>query len=259
MTSPHVTILRAPGTNCNEETAFAFAQAGAVAEQVHVNQLLESPASLARSQILCIPGGFSYGDDVAAGRIFANQLRLHLADVLREFCEAGKLVIGICNGLQVLLKTGLLTGGDEAPRATLAWNDSGKFEDRWTHLRVLGDRCVFLSGIEQIELPIAHAEGKFVARDAETLSQLEAAGQLVLRYTSPTGEIATDKLAYPANPNGSHANVAGLCDATGRIFGLMPHPERFVDPAQHPRWTREPVRDVGDGSRIFLNAVRYFR
>lgn len=254
--SPRALILRAPGTNCDGETVFAFEHAGAVADAIHVNQVLESPETLGEYQILCVPGGFSYGDDIAAGRILANQIRHHLADAFREFREAGKLILGICNGFQVLLKTGLLLPDDDAgPVATLAWNDSGKFEDRWVRLAADGSRCVFLSGVEQMELPIAHAEGKFVTRDSATLDQLEAAGQLPLRYRpqDPAAEIR-----YPENPNGSVANVAGVCDATGRVFGLMPHPERYLDPTQHPRWTREPAQPTGDGAALFQNAVRFF-
>lgn len=256
MPPPRALILRAPGTNCDSETVFAFQQAGAVAETLHVNQVLESPGQLADYQILCVPGGFSYGDDIAAGRILANQLRHHLADVLGEFHQSGKLILGICNGFQVLLKTGLLIAEDDAgPVATLGWNDSGKFEDRWVQLVADGSRCVFLSGLRQLELPVAHAEGKFVTRNAEKLAELESAGQLVLRYRSQSG---SEGVAYPENPNGSLANVAGVCDETGRVFGLMPHPERFLDATQHPSWTRRPPRETGDGMVLFQNAVRYF-
>lgn len=253
---PRALILRAPGTNCDQETAFAFQQAGGTAERVHVNRLLENRTLLGDAQILCIPGGFCYGDDIAAGRILANQLRHHLADALGEFHAAGKLILGICNGFQVLLKTGLLVADDaRGPRATLAWNDSGKFEDRWVRLETKASNCVFLSGVQQMEIPVAHAEGKFITRDDAALAKLESAGQLVLRYVSASGQTPAD---YPENPNGSQADVAGICDGTGRVFGLMPHPERFVDPTQHPRWTREPERSVGDGLAVFQNAVRYF-
>src|SRR5262245_35169952 len=261
---PRILILRAPGTNCDQETAFAFQTAGGRPDVVHLNRLLENPALAANYQIVAIPGGFSYGDDISAGRIFGNQIRHHLRDCLSEFKAAGKLIIGICNGLQILVKSGvLLPDRADEPIATLTLNDSGKFEDRWVHLRVQSEKCVFLRGIEHMYLPIAHAEGKFVARDEATLSQLENAGQLVLRYTldpasqSPQSAIRTPQLPYPANPNGAQLNVAGLCDETGRVFGLMPHPERHIDPTQHPRWTREP-RDRGDGLAVFENAIRFF-
>ena len=259
MPAPRVLILRAPGTNCDGETAFAFETAGAKTEKVHLNRLLESPQLAEQFQILCVPGGFSYGDDIAAGRIFGNQIRHHLYDALHEFKAAGKLILGVCNGFQILIKSGVLLP-DQAhePIATLTLNDSGKFEDRWVQLRTSGERCVFLKGVDEMYLPIAHAEGKFVARDAATLARLEEQGQLVLRYTAAAGDPVTNEpLAYPANPNGAVANVAGICDETGRVLGLMPHPERHIDPTQHPRWTREQ-RERGDGLILFENAVRYF-
>jgi len=266
--TPRVLILRAPGTNCDQETEFAFQQAGGKPEVLHLNRLLENPRLAAGYQILAIPGGFSYGDDISAGRIFGNQMRHHLQECLAEFKAAGKLIIGICNGLQILVKSGvLLPDRADEPIATLTLNESGKFEDRWVNLRVTGEKCVFLRGIERMYLPVAHAEGKFVARDEATLRRLDAAGQLALRYTTcPTAGNATEVVPYsasegvpyPANPNGAQLNVAGLCDETGRVFGLMPHPERHIDPTQHPRWTRE-ARERGDGLAVFENAVRFFR
>jgi phosphoribosylformylglycinamidine synthase subunit PurQ / glutaminase len=267
MAQPRVLVLRAPGTNCNEETAHAFELAGGVAEQWHVNRLLESPQRLEDYQVFCIPGGFAYGDDIAAGRILGNQLQQHLADRLAEFRDSGKLILGICNGFQVLLKTNLLAAADErGPTASLTLNDSGRFEDRWVRLVAGPGNCPFLQGIHETELRVTHGEGKFVARDGETFTKMEAAGQLVLRYrpladSSNQSEIRNPKsemLSFPDNPNGAMGNVAGICDGTGRVFGLMPHPESFIDPTQHPRWTREAQREVGDGLRVFQNAVRYF-
>lgn len=257
MATPRVLVIRAPGTNCDVETKFAFDQAGALADRVHVNRLRERPTLVKDYQILCIPGGFSYGDDIAAGKILAGQLQHDLGDVLNQFHTDKKLILGICNGFQVLMKSGLLVADDErGPRATLAWNDSGRFEDRWVHTRVVGSKCVFLKDVEQIFLPMAHAEGKFVARDNDILGRLDQDQQLVLRYCVATGDPAT---GFPENPNGSMANVAGCCDATGRIFGLMPHPERFLDPTNHPNWTRQAdLPDEGEGCVIFRNAVDYF-
>jgi phosphoribosylformylglycinamidine synthase len=259
--TPRVLILRAPGSNCDQEAAFAFDTAGGKSEVVHLNRLLENPRLAQGYQILAIPGGFSYGDDISAGRIFGNQMRHHLRDCLEEFKAAGKLIIGICNGFQILIKSGvLLPDRADEPIATLTLNESGKFEDRWIYLRVVSDKCVFLRGIEQMYLPIAHAEGKFVARDEQTIKRLDAAGQLVLRYTlSPDSQPPTSDalIPYPANPNGAQWNVAGLCDETGRVFGLMPHPERHIDPTHHPRWTRE-THERGDGLAVFENAVRFF-
>lgn len=261
MAQPHVLILRAPGTNCDHETAFAFERAGAKAEVLHVNRTLENPDVFDRFQILCVPGGFSYGDDVAAGRILANQIQHHLFPQLAKFMGDGKLVLGICNGFQVLIKSGILLEADgSGPRATLTWNDSGRYEDRWVQLESSGNRSVFLAGIDRMYLPVAHAEGKFVTRDDETLVELEQAGRLVLRYRplQPATASREAPVPYPDNPNGSMGNVAGVCDSTGRVLGLMPHPERYIDPVQHPRWTRGEAGPTGDGLRLFVNAVKYF-
>lgn len=256
MARPRILVLRAPGSNCDLETAHAFSLAGGEPERWHINRLLEEPKRLAEFQVLCVPGGFSYGDDIAAGRILGNQLEHHLAGVLEEFRAAGKLILGICNGFQILLKTKLLVAPDNVgAAATLTLNDSGKFEARWVRLNVEPGKCVFLQGIGEIELPVAHAEGKFVVRDAKIFETMRAAGRFVMRYAARPGAVSVE---YPDNPNGAMGNVAGVCDETGRVFGLMPHPERFVDPTQHPRWTREPAREVGDGLRVFQNAVRYF-
>ena len=266
-----VLILRAPGTNCDQETAFAFRQAGGDAEVVHINRLLENKQLARDAQVICIPGGFSYGDDIAAGRIVAGQLRHHLTDVFQQFRDDGKLILGICNGFQILLKSGLLLEDEPqlAPPATLTWNDSGKFEDRWVHLRVAETDSPFLQGIDRMYLPIAHAEGRFVARDPAKLEELEAVSQLALRYSADaevdSGDVArrdsenqSAPLPFPLNPNGSQSNVAGCCDLTGRVFGLMPHPERFIHRTHHPSWTRLPTDLRPDGLRIFQNAVAYF-
>ena len=182
MSTPNVLVLRAPGTNCDAETALAFERAGAKAETLHINRLLEKPALFQQFQILCIPGGFSYGDDLGAGRILGNQIQHHLADELARFKADGKLMLGICNGFQVLMKSPVLLDQDAAkgPAATLTTNDCGRYHDCWVRLETHGAKCVFLAGVERMYLPVAHAEGKFVARDEETLRQLDAAGQLVL-------------------------------------------------------------------------------
>lgn len=259
MSQPNVLILRAPGTNCDMETAFAFEQAGAKTETLHINRLLEKPSLFERFQILCIPGGFSFGDDIAAGRIFGNLMQHHLAEQMTKFKDEGKLILGICNGFQVLMKSPVLleTDCEKGPAATLMLNDSGRYEDRWVRLETKNTKCVFLSGIERMYLPVAHAEGKFVARDADTLGGLDAAGHLSLTYVSQKANDAAS-VSYPDNPNGSQGDVAGVCDSTGRVLGLMPHPERHIDPTQHPRWTRGEANPVGDGLQIFINAVRYF-
>jgi phosphoribosylformylglycinamidine synthase len=222
-----------------------------------VNRLLENPRLAQDYQILCVPGGFSYGDDVAAGRILGNLFQHHLRDTLTEFKAAGKLILGICNGFQVLIKSGVLLADDQqGTPATLCLNDTGRYEDRWVHLAARGDKCVFLRGVDQFELPVAHAEGKFVARNEAELTRLADAGQLVLRYVNPSG---AEEVPFPHNPNGSQANVAGICDETGRVLGLMPHPERNIDPTHHPQWTRRRSTAPGDGLKVFQNAVAYFQ
>ena len=253
MTRPRAIVLRAPGTNCDEETADAWERAGARAETWHVARLLETPQALDAFQVLTIPGGFSYGDDLGAGRIFATRLGTVLNDALRRFHDRGGLILGICNGFQVLVKAGLLPGGPARGAATLTHNDSGHFESRWVRLLPTPGRSPFLTDAEPIELPVAHGEGKFLLADESALAALESAGQVVLRYVDDRNR-PTDE--YPANPNGTPGALAGLCDPTGRIFGLMPHPERHVDPLHHPQWTRRGLAKEGDGLRIFRNAVQ---
>lgn len=261
MPTPRILILRAPGTNCDHETAHAFQKAGGRPELVHINRLLQNPALSSEFQVLCIPGGFSYGDDVAAGRILANQIRHHLFDAINEFKAAEKLILGICNGFQVLVKSGVLLSGEATGHnaATLTWNDSGRFEDRWVNLAAEEEKCVFLHGINHMYLPVAHAEGKFVARGQELLERLEKQGQLALRYCRDKSASPNEPLPFPVNPNGSTANIAGVCDESGRVLGLMPHPERHIEQTHHPRWTRGEGRAPGDGLAMFQNAVRYFQ
>jgi len=251
-----VIVLRTAGTNCDEETAYAFERAGAVAERVHVNRLVERPARLRAYHVLVVPGGFSYGDDIASGKLLANEIRYRLDGAVERFLDEGKLILGICNGFQVLVKAGLLPGRPRGRVATtLTLNDSGRFEDRWVRLRVESDRCPFVARGDFMELPVAHGEGKFVA-PRRTLRALEENRQVVFRYVGPDGRPGA---GYPWNPNGSLADVAGICDPTGRVLGLMPHPERHVEPRQHPRWTREERGAEGDGARLFRNAVDYVR
>jgi phosphoribosylformylglycinamidine synthase len=255
MARPRALILRAPGANCDQETQFAFEQAGALADRIHIQQLREQPRLLLHYQILAIPGGFTYGDDVAAGKVLASQLSCFLVETLRQFRDRERLILGICNGFQALLKAGLLLQPDEdGPLATLAHNESGKFEDRWVHLEANADRCPFFKGYTRLYLPVAHGEGCFIVREPWILKGLEQTGQVVLRYVEMSGGGAD----YPANPNGSQRAVAGICDATGRVMGLMPHPERHVLPTQHPQWTRLGLAPEGDGLRLFRNAVEAF-
>jgi phosphoribosylformylglycinamidine synthase I len=258
---PRTLILRTAGTNCDGETAHAFELAGAEARFLHLNRVLERPSVLDEFQILAIPGGFSYGDDIAAGRIFANQIAHHLGEALHRFVGAGKPIIGVCNGFQVLVKTDLLPGpigGRAGQSATLTNNDCGRFLDRWVRLEPHAGQCIWTQGLETLELPIAHGEGKFVPADDAVRRALWADGHVALTYVNQDGTPAGGK--FPANPNGSIDDIAGVCDASGLVFGLMPHPERFVSPLQHPAWTREPkLAAEGTGLRVFRNAVAHVR
>lgn len=245
-------VLRGPGTNCDGETAFAFEQAGAETSVVHVNKLISHAEHLSDYQVLAIPGGFTYGDDVAAGKVLANEIGVKLGDDIRRFIENGGLILGICNGFQVLVKAGLLPDPPEgdASHLTLAANDSGRFECRWVHMRANSEsNCVFTRGVDEIFLPVAHGEGK-VVMDEDLLAGLNVA----LFYTDELGHTGA---GYPANPNGSMNDIAGICDASGRVFGLMPHPERHIRGTQHPQWTRLGAQPRGDGFRIFENAVEW--
>ncbi len=255
MTDVRAIVLRAAGINCDVETEYALELAGAKAQRVHINRIIENKSLLDEFQIIVLPGGFSYGDDVAAGKILANQIVHHLFEPLQRFIEQGKLVLGICNGFQVLIKAGILPGdssAQEQQEVTITDNDSGKFEDRWVYLSPQTERCVFIEPGRQIYLPIAHAEGKIVTKDQATLDRLKSEGHLAFKYVDENG-LEGD---YPVNPNGSADSVAGLTDTTGRVLGLMPHPERFVRRTQHPRWTRLGDLD-SDGMTIFNNAVKH--
>jgi phosphoribosylformylglycinamidine synthase len=256
---PMALILRSAGTNCDQETAHAFELAGAATEKVHINQLVRDPALLDKYQLLAFPGGFSYGDDIAAGRILANQIAHHLHDPLHRFVELGKPVIGICNGFQVLVKTDLLPGalgGRTGQTATLTNNDCGRFVDRWIRLAPRSRKCIWTTDLTPLDLPIAHGEGKFVPADESVRQTLWDNDQVALVYVNGDDSPAAGQ--FPNNPNGSIDDIAGVCDATGLVFGLMPHPERHVDPIQHPAWTRHrPLPAEGAGLRVFRNAVAH--
>ena len=254
--TPKALILTGYGINCDIETAHAFKQAGAEAERIHINDLINGTIELPDYHILAFPGGFSFGDDIASGKVLANMIKYNLGREIREFIDAGKLIIGICNGFQAMVKMGLLPafGGDMAQEVTLTFNDSGRFEDRWVHLCAnKRSGCVFTKGIESIYLPVRHGEGKFVTKDPQVLSRLKKGDHIVFQYTDNEGRPA----GYPHNPNGSVENIAGICDGTGRVFGMMPHPEAFQHRTNHPRWSREDLPEEGAGMAIFRNAVEY--
>jgi phosphoribosylformylglycinamidine synthase len=250
-----VLVVRAAGINCDEEVMHCWRLAGAAPTLVHINALAEKPSMLDDIQIVTIPGGFSYGDDITAGVILAQRILLDLADPMRGLVDRGGGLLGICNGFQVLVKTGLLPGGETGRgRVTVTYNDSAKFEARWVRLEVATDRCCFLQAGALIELPVEHAEGKVVTADDEVIADLEKAGQVAVRYVDRDG----NRDRYPANPNGSVAGIAGLCDPSGQIFGLMPHPDRHFDHTQHPQWMQRHPDGVPDGLAVFMNAVRHW-
>src|SRR5579883_139408 len=265
-------VLRAPGINCDHETAQACRVVGFETELVHINQLIKSPEKLLDYHFLVFPGGFSYGDDLGAGKLLEINLLTHLGPQLRRFIDEGRPVLGICNGFQVLVRAGLLpdtTGTasladiEQAQEQSCSWNDSaatltengsGQFECRWVTLSPQPGVCIFTRGIEHpIELPVAHGEGQFVFKG--DLDALRANGQIALTYAASDGR-ATEGVAYPDNPNGSMGNIAGICNARGNVFGLMPHPERYVHALQHPQ-RRATANGEGDGLLIFKNAYRY--
>jgi phosphoribosylformylglycinamidine synthase len=267
-TNIRVLVLVAAGTNCDRETIRAFRQAGAEPDRVHIRELIDDPSQLESYHIVAIPGGFSYGDDLGAGRIFGNEIRFLIGERFQQFVDRGGLVLGICNGFQVLVRSGLLPGGATTRQTvTLSDNDSDRFECRWTHLDVCSSNSAFLSDeSETLFLPVAHAEGKFVpdqqspgsehdsytdngdSKDGPTFIDQD---QVVLKYTNPDG----NDVSYPWNPNGSVGNIAAISDTTGRVLGMMPHPERFYEEVQHPRWQRTEFTSRPDGLRIVRNGV----
>ncbi len=254
-----VLLLRTAGTNCDRELDHAFRLVGAEVESLHINALLAEPGRLAEFQVLAFPGGFSYGDDIASGKILANQIIHHLQTPLRRFIDDGNLVIGVCNGFQVLVKAGFLPGpmpqlvAEDWHPTTLTYNSHGRFEDRWVKLRCVSKKCAWLPEKPLVlDFPMAHGEGRFVTRDAAVLEALRANDQIAFEYVNADGSRAT---AFPALPNGSTESIAGICDTTGRVLGLMPHPERVLHPENHPLFTRGQGKP--DGLVIFQTAIKY--
>jgi phosphoribosylformylglycinamidine synthase len=260
-------VIAGYGTNCEREVAYACQLAGADVDIVHIAELLTGRVNLNDYHFLNLAGGFLDGDDLGSAKAGANRL-LHapvagsadsLAVQLRQFIAAGKLVMGVCNGFQLLVKMGLLPAidGNQQQTCTLTHNESGRFEDRWCQLTVDPDSpCVFTQGLSHLYFPVRHGEGKFVTAGDTVLQRLEELNLAVLKYADNQGQPTQ---TYPANPNGSVAAIAGICDQTGRLFGLMPHPEAYIHRTHHPRWTREELPEEGMGLLLYKNAVRFIQ
>jgi len=266
MTKPRILIMHAPGTNRDREAALACQLAGGAPEIVHMNQLIAAERELAAYQMVVIPGGFSYGDDLGAGRLWANDLYHRFSEALEAFVQAGKPVMGICNGFQVLVKAGYLPGPPPEQQVTLTFNHSEHFECRWVRLRAVGDsKCLFTRDLEEdILCPVAHGEGRLAVPGEQARAGLWQGGLVALTYVAPANPAeqgnasravaVQERAGYPANPNGSVDDIAGICNAAGNVFGLMPHPEDHVFPQQHPRQNRGEAG--GLGIHLFRNGVR---
>ncbi len=256
MAAPRVMVMMAPGTNRDREAALACEMAGGRAEIVHINDLVAGHSDLHDYQMLVLPGGFSYGDDLGGGRLWATDLLRRFREGLDAFVAAGKPVMGICNGFQALVKAGYLPGPAPRQRVTLTFNRRGHFECRWVRLRANPTtHCLFTAGLEEDVLcPVAHGEGRLALPDEDTRDALWREGLVALTYVPMDGVAPDGRAGYPANPNGSVDDVAGICNAAGNVFGLMPHPEDHVMPQQHPRWTRG--ESGGLGIHLFNNGVR---
>ncbi len=264
--TPRSIVLRAPGTNCDGETVCALDAAGSQVELLHVNRLIANPSLLDRARLLVLPGGFTFGDDVASGAVLAWTLAARLKPALDAFVESGRLLLGVCNGFQILVRLGLLPGG--AARAALAENLSGRFVDRWVRLRSGARPGPWLEPDREYLMPVAHGEGRFEwFPDAEGASVPDE--QIALRYIAPDAPDRAAPAAYPHNPNGSRFDIAGITNPGGNVLGLMPHPERFVRPEHHPSWTRYRLPDgsppseaelpVPLGLDLYRHAVRSLR
>ena len=266
----NVLVMSGFGLNCDTETAYAFELAGARTQAVHINSLIDGSARLEDFQILVFIGGFSWADDHGAGVIQAMRLKTNIGARILDFVDQGNLVLGICNGFQALVNLGLLPGFNQdytVRSVALTINDCGNFRNQWVYLKPNpASPCVFTTGIDRAEFPVRHGEGKLYADDA-TLARLVETNQIVLQYAMPDGNLAEGR--FPCNPNGSLLDIAGICDPTGRIFGLMPHPEAYNHWTNHPDWTRrkeaakrqnrilDPSPTVG--TRMLQNAVEYIR
>lgn len=240
-------VLTGYGINADNELVSAFSLAGAEAEKVHINDLIENPSLFRRYQIAGFAGGFSFGDHLGSGLVYAELFKKHLKEELEQFVSDGKLIIGICNGFQVLVKMGVLPNlkGDWTQEVSLVHNNSGVFEDSWVNLKFNPQSpCIWTKGLSTMDVPIRHGEGRFITDSPEILNHLKEKNLIAIQYNG-------------RNPNGSQEDIAGITDTTGHILGLMPHPEAFIFPENHPKWTRQSVTE-GEGLKIFRNGVHFF-
>jgi phosphoribosylformylglycinamidine synthase subunit PurQ / glutaminase len=252
----NVLILTGYGINAEKELSWAFEKAGGNVEIIHLEDLIENKGKLNNFQILAFPGGFSFGDHIASGKVFANIIKYNLFDEVRAFIEKDKLIIGICNGFQIITKLGIVPNieGNYKQNVSLTENDSGHFENRWVWVRNEQSISPWLNEIEALYLPVRHGEGKFIVREEETLNYFKKNKLTALKYFKPD----SFEVTYPFNPNGSVENIAGITNIKGNVFGLMPHPEAFIFPENHPHWTEGNV-EKNTGLKIFENGINYFK
>lgn len=264
---PKAIIITGYGINCEEETAFAFTRAGAESQIVHINDLIDDSKHLSDYQILAIPGGFSYGDDTGSGNALANRIKNNIGEKILDFIKRDTLTFGICNGFQVLVNLGLLPalGGKYGERqAALDRNDSARYQDRWVWVKNSSSKCIWAKNIDLLHVPIGHGEGKFVMPE-DSLKRLRDDDQIVFTYAHEDGRPAHG--VFPINPNGALMDIAGVCDVTGRVLGMMPHPDRFLHATNEDGWTLKKellkrddksLSDEGEGMKIFRNGIHYF-
>ncbi|MFA5689495.1 MAG: phosphoribosylformylglycinamidine synthase subunit PurQ [Kiritimatiellales bacterium] len=259
---PKILVITGYGVNCEAESSYAWKLAGAEAVQVHLNDLLETPVQMREFQGMMFIGGFSYGDHMTSGHVFALRVKHHLRDELQKFIDAGKIIIGVCNGFQTMTKIGLLPGFDGEyfePKISLMQNDVGHFQNFWVNLKFeSASPCIFTKGLDTLPMPIRHGEGKVFTTDKKVIERIETLNLAAVRYADAAGNPAQD---FPENPNGSLHAIAGLCDPTGRVFGMMPHPEAYLFPENHPNWDAQKIAGElpvhGLGLKLFENGVKF--
>ncbi len=251
-------ILTGYGINAEKELSWAFEIAGANSKIVHIEDVIENKKSLGDYQIIGFPGGFSFGDHIASGKVFSNIVKYNFFEELKRFIEKDKLVIGICNGFQIITRLGLVPDldGSYSHTVSLIENDSGRFEDRWVYVKTEKNSSPWLKDIESLYLPVRHGEGKFIAKDATIINDIKKNNQVAFKYFNP--ENKSEPVEYPYNPNGAAQDIAGITNVKGNVLGLMPHPEAYIFDQHHPRWT-EGIKEKHKGLKLFQNGVDYFK